>query len=127
MAELPRIHVPRNLPELVKSAFGKAKAGGDLIYYPSQVAVLTPGFIPVMTVLRIRDREMTNVIPVPAPLLPSPGLEAKRTAEAKGPQCETIQPIREPCTSSSCCTASACAQFSSEQVRDCAGTFHLGD
>ncbi|KAI0408600.1 HIT-like domain-containing protein [Xylaria palmicola] len=35
--------VPPNLPLLVKEAFVKAQANGDLIYYPTQVAILTLG------------------------------------------------------------------------------------
>ncbi|KAJ2997607.1 hypothetical protein NUW58_g597 [Xylaria curta] len=34
---------PSNLPVLVKEAFVKAQAGGDLIYYPTQVAILRVG------------------------------------------------------------------------------------
>ncbi|KAI5928484.1 ATP adenylyltransferase-domain-containing protein [Camillea tinctor] len=43
MAEISRPIVPHNLPGLVKAAFIRAKASGDLTYYPTQVAVLTPG------------------------------------------------------------------------------------
>lgn len=35
------------LPELVKSRFSNAKANGDINFYPTQVAVLKPGSIPV--------------------------------------------------------------------------------
>ncbi|KAI8626824.1 ATP adenylyltransferase-domain-containing protein [Xylariaceae sp. FL1651] len=35
--------VPPNLPALVKEAFVKARASGDLTYYPTQVAILTVG------------------------------------------------------------------------------------
>lgn len=35
--------VPPNLPVLVKAAFVKAQASGDLIYYPTQVTILTIG------------------------------------------------------------------------------------
>ncbi|TGJ82302.1 hypothetical protein E0Z10_g6484 [Xylaria hypoxylon] len=37
---MPPPTVPPNLPALVKEAFVKAQASGDLIYYPTQVAVL---------------------------------------------------------------------------------------
>ncbi|KAI1457215.1 HIT-like protein [Annulohypoxylon moriforme] len=43
MAEMARPIAPPNLPALVKAAFNKAKANGDITYYPTQVAVLTPG------------------------------------------------------------------------------------
>ncbi|KAI1494791.1 ATP adenylyltransferase-domain-containing protein [Biscogniauxia mediterranea] len=43
MTEMSRPIVPPNLPGLVKSAFIRARASGDLTYYPTQVAVLTPG------------------------------------------------------------------------------------
>ncbi|KAJ8120742.1 hypothetical protein ONZ43_g2628 [Nemania bipapillata] len=35
--------VPSNLPTLIKEAFVRAQASGDLIYYPTQVAILTVG------------------------------------------------------------------------------------
>ncbi|KAI1154482.1 HIT-like domain-containing protein [Nemania diffusa] len=35
--------VPSNLPTLVKEAFVRAQASGDLIYFPTQVAILTSG------------------------------------------------------------------------------------
>ncbi|RYC62646.1 hypothetical protein CHU98_g3555 [Xylaria longipes] len=40
---MPSPIVPSNLPALVKEAFVKAQANGDLIYYPTQVAILTVG------------------------------------------------------------------------------------
>ncbi|KAI0476864.1 HIT-like domain-containing protein [Xylaria cf. heliscus] len=40
---MPPSFVPPNLPTLVKEAFVKAQANGDLIYYPTQVAILTVG------------------------------------------------------------------------------------
>ncbi|KAK7999767.1 5 5 P-1 P-4-tetraphosphate phosphorylase 2 [Apiospora arundinis] len=36
------IKAPTNLPSLVKAAFEKARAAGDLTYYPTQVAILKP-------------------------------------------------------------------------------------
>lgn len=41
------VKVPGNLPQLVKSTFGKARANGDLLYFPTQVTVLAPTSIPV--------------------------------------------------------------------------------
>ncbi|KAI1426960.1 HIT-like domain-containing protein [Xylaria sp. FL1777] len=40
---MPSLTVPSNLPTLVKDAFVKAQASGDLFYYPTQVAVLSIG------------------------------------------------------------------------------------
>ncbi|KAI1742281.1 HIT-like domain-containing protein [Xylaria scruposa] len=40
---MPSSIVPPNLPALVKEAFVKAQANGDLIYYPTQAAILTVG------------------------------------------------------------------------------------
>ncbi|KAF7518998.1 hypothetical protein G7054_g13244 [Neopestalotiopsis clavispora] len=37
---MPSIRAPANLPSLVKTAFGHAKASGDLTYFPTQVALL---------------------------------------------------------------------------------------
>ncbi|KAI0887176.1 HIT-like protein [Annulohypoxylon maeteangense] len=45
MAEMGRPVAPPNLPALVKAAFDKARVSGDITYYPTQVAVLTPGSI----------------------------------------------------------------------------------
>lgn len=36
------VKVPANLPDLVRSTFNKAKANGDVNFYPTQVAILTP-------------------------------------------------------------------------------------
>lgn len=41
------VKVPANLPELVRTAFNRAKANGDVNFYPTQVAVLTPASTPV--------------------------------------------------------------------------------
>lgn len=38
---------PKNLPELVKSSFAKALAAGDLTFFPTQVADIRVGSIPV--------------------------------------------------------------------------------
>ncbi|KAI0976254.1 HIT-like domain-containing protein [Xylaria arbuscula] len=40
---MPPLAVPSNLSTLVKDAFAKAQASGDLIYYPTQVAILAVG------------------------------------------------------------------------------------
>lgn len=41
------IKVPNNLPDLVRATFNKAKANGDVNFYPTQVAVLTTASTPV--------------------------------------------------------------------------------
>lgn len=41
------IKVPANLPELVRAKFNTAKANGDVNFYPTQVAVLKLGSVPV--------------------------------------------------------------------------------
>ncbi|KAI1854658.1 hypothetical protein JX265_002297 [Neoarthrinium moseri] len=46
MADMFHIRAPSNLPSLVKSAFSKAKASGDLTYYPTRVALLELSSIP---------------------------------------------------------------------------------
>ncbi|KAI1433393.1 HIT-like domain-containing protein [Xylaria sp. CBS 124048] len=40
---MARLIAPTNLPVLIKEAFAKARASGDLIYYPTEVAVLLVG------------------------------------------------------------------------------------
>lgn len=42
-----RIRAPNNLPELVRSTFARAKASGDVNFYPTQAAVLHVNSIPV--------------------------------------------------------------------------------
>lgn len=46
MADMIRPVAPPNLPSLVQAAFNKARVTGDVTYYPTQVAVLTPRSIP---------------------------------------------------------------------------------
>lgn len=41
------VKVPSNLPDLVRATFNKAKANGDVNFYPTQVAVLTTASTPV--------------------------------------------------------------------------------
>lgn len=44
--EMSPVKVPPNLPDLVRAAFQKAKANGDVNFYPTHVAVLTPASTP---------------------------------------------------------------------------------
>ncbi len=46
---MPPLTAPSNLPTLIKDAFVKAQASGDLIYYPTQVAILPVGSLAVRT------------------------------------------------------------------------------
>lgn len=39
--------VPPNLPELVKTAFSRACASGDVHFFPTQVALLNVNSVPV--------------------------------------------------------------------------------
>lgn len=41
------IRAPANLPELVKTAFARARGDGDLHYFPTQVTILPVGNVPV--------------------------------------------------------------------------------
>ncbi|KAM7193059.1 inositol phospholipid synthesis protein Scs3p [Naviculisporaceae sp. PSN 640] len=43
---MPPIKAPANLPELVRTAFQKARTNGDLLYYPTQVALLDVNSVP---------------------------------------------------------------------------------
>ena len=43
----PRIKAPANLPELVRTAFNKARASGDVNFYPTQVTLVDVNSIPV--------------------------------------------------------------------------------
>lgn len=39
--------VPANLPELVKTAFQRARASGDVHFFPTQVTLLNVNSVPV--------------------------------------------------------------------------------
>jgi hypothetical protein len=39
--------VPANLPELVKAAFNRARANGDVHFYPTQVTLVNVNSVPV--------------------------------------------------------------------------------
>ncbi|KAI8215841.1 Diadenosine 5',5'''-P1,P4-tetraphosphate phosphorylase 2 [Colletotrichum sp. SAR 10_86] len=86
------IKAPANLPELVKTAFNKARANGDLNYYATQVAVLTANSIPVslpqMAITLSRAAPDTDM---QFQLRFSPALANKPTA----PRSQTDQP-RKP-------------------------------
>lgn len=41
------VKVPANLPELVKTAFHRARASGDVHFFPTQVTLLNVNSIPV--------------------------------------------------------------------------------
>ena len=43
----PPVEIPRNLPELVRGAFAKAVASGDVNFYPTQATLLRIGGVPV--------------------------------------------------------------------------------
>lgn len=43
------VKVPANLPDLVRASFHRAKANGDVNFYPTQVAVLSPASTPAST------------------------------------------------------------------------------
>lgn len=45
--DMSPVKAPSNLPDLVRSTFNKAKANGDVNFYPTQVAVLTTASTPV--------------------------------------------------------------------------------
>lgn len=44
---LSPVHAPSKLPVLVRAAFDRARASGDLNFYPTLVAVLRVNAIPV--------------------------------------------------------------------------------
>lgn len=41
------LKAPSGLPKLVKTAFEKARAEGELVYYPTQVAIVRAHDVPV--------------------------------------------------------------------------------
>lgn len=68
------IRAPAKLPSLVKAAFEKARAAGDLTYYPTQVAILKPGRSGIAFQLRFSPALASK----PKPKLPPPGAEKKK-------------------------------------------------
>lgn len=44
---MARVKAPANLPGLVRATFAKARSDGELHYFPTQVAILRVGSIPV--------------------------------------------------------------------------------
>ncbi|TLS24695.1 hypothetical protein PpBr36_08893 [Pyricularia pennisetigena] len=63
-----RIRAPNNLPELVRSAFARAKASGDVNFYPTQAAVLHVSSIPFQ--LRFSPSLANKPKPAPKPTDP---------------------------------------------------------
>ena len=57
--------VPKNLPDLVRAAFSRARASGDVHFYPTEAAVLDVNSIPVCYVAWHHSSK--------TPFLPSPG------------------------------------------------------
>jgi ATP adenylyltransferase len=41
------VKVPANLPELVRTAFNRARASGDMHFFPTQVTLVNVNSIPV--------------------------------------------------------------------------------
>lgn len=41
------VKIPANLPELVCTAFNSARASGDVLFFPTQVALINVNSIPV--------------------------------------------------------------------------------
>ncbi|KAK7984792.1 hypothetical protein PG988_002414 [Apiospora saccharicola] len=68
------IRAPAKLPNLVKAAFEKARAAGDLTYYPTQAAILKPGRSGIAFQLRFSPALASK--PKPAP--PPPGAGEKK-------------------------------------------------
>ncbi|KAH9903587.1 ATP adenylyltransferase-domain-containing protein [Xylariomycetidae sp. FL2044] len=78
MGDMPRPNALGHLPILVKNAFSRAKETGDLTYYPTQVALLTPASIPFQ--LRF-----------------SPSLASKpKPAKPKDPESKPFNPFANP-------------------------------
>ncbi|KAK7914872.1 histidine triad-like protein [Apiospora marii] len=61
------IRAPAKLPSLVKAAFEKARAAGDLTYYPTQVAILKPGRSGLAFQLRFSPALASKPKPNPPP------------------------------------------------------------
>jgi ATP adenylyltransferase len=41
------VKIPANLPDLVRTAFNRARASGDVHFFPTQVALVNVNSIPV--------------------------------------------------------------------------------
>jgi len=65
----PPVKIPRNLPELVRSAFAKAVASGDVNFYPTQATLLGIGGVSVRFFFLSPFRSVPIAIPIPIPLV----------------------------------------------------------
>ncbi|KAJ4391061.1 bifunctional AP-4-A phosphorylase/ADP sulfurylase [Gnomoniopsis smithogilvyi] len=74
--EMSPVKVPANLPDLVRATFNKAKANGDVNFYPTQVAVLTPASTPFQ--LRFSPSLANKPKAPPSSSSPSSGHEKKK-------------------------------------------------
>ncbi|KAK4464052.1 FIT family protein scs3 [Cladorrhinum samala] len=73
-----RISVPPNLPELVKNAFNRARASGDVHFYPTQVKLLNINSIPFQ--LRFAPSLLSKPkSPLPPPPAPATSATASST------------------------------------------------
>ncbi|KAK6080281.1 putative bis(5'-nucleosyl)-tetraphosphatase [Seiridium cupressi] len=82
------IRAPANLPSLVKTAFAKAKASGDLTYYPTQVALL-----PLNSTIQFQLRFSPSLASKPkGPPLPSKPTESGDSA----PKPKPFNPFENP-------------------------------
>ncbi|KAL2141628.1 hypothetical protein VTI28DRAFT_2174 [Corynascus sepedonium] len=82
------VKVPANLPELVKAAFNRARASGDVHFFPTQVTLINVNSIPFQ--LRYSPA-LANKPQVPQPSAPSP--DAKPLSEESQLQ---PQPKKKP-------------------------------
>lgn len=107
IANMTPLVVPSNLPTLVKEAFVRAQASGDLIYFPTQVAILTSGSLVVGAHNEVGITERSNNSPlVPAPIFAFTRSEAQDT-ETRRTEHKTLQSLRKPLSALAHRTASA--------------------
>ncbi|GAB1319988.1 bifunctional AP-4-A phosphorylase/ADP sulfurylase [Madurella fahalii] len=75
------VKVPPNLPELVRTAFNRARASGDVNFYPTQVTILNVNSVPIQ--LRFSPALANKP---KAPLPPSPTIAPSDASTTNSPE-----------------------------------------
>ncbi|KAK4185366.1 HIT-like domain-containing protein [Podospora australis] len=88
--EMPPKKIPVHLPELVKTAFNRACASGDVNFYPTQVALLTVNSLPFQL------RFSPSLANKPRNPLPPPPISAPPAAPAAPAQKKFFNPFESP-------------------------------
>ncbi|KAK3295360.1 inositol phospholipid synthesis and fat-storage-inducing TM-domain-containing protein [Chaetomium fimeti] len=99
--DMGSIKIPANLPELVRTAFNRARASGDVHFFPTQVTLVNVNSVPVRlcpsnTMFQLRfSPALANKPSAPQP--PAPSTDAVPTLSSPPPkETETKKPTSKP-------------------------------